>query len=200
LNAGNGARLGTTTLVDVTANNNMGDGASATGTFVVRGSTFSGNVRNGLTLRGSGDLDRSNFTFNADAGLRVTAVYVTAAHLNVSFNFDGIQFDELVPTVPTITAPGTPSIGLNAILHLIPSTQQDPMDVHRSHIFANERDGIRAGAAVVNATHNWWGGGMPPTDLAEVIGAFQNGVTPGVRVLPYYTDYAMTTTGPIPGL
>jgi hypothetical protein len=65
----------------------------------------------------------------------------------------------------------------------------------------NTRDAMRVGAAVVNATHNYWGKAAGPSvDLADTVGTFQNGVSPAVRFAPFYTDPAMTTTGPIAGL
>lgn len=191
-NGGAGARLASATLVDVNATANRGSGATLTGLFDVSGSLFDRNGDHGLVVVGSGDVRSSTMTRNLHAGLRATATYVTASDLNVSYNEDGILFDELVPALPTVQV-GPGSLGGGA-------PNPDPLDVHRSVIWRNTRDGIRAGAAVVNATHNWWGGGAPAISVADQVGAFQNGVSPTVRFLPYFTDRTMTNTGPVPGL
>lgn len=197
-NRGAGARLATgTSLRNVTASGNEGDGVVATGTFDVRGSQFLDNEGSGAVLVGAGRLSDSAFLRNDVAGIRLTGIYVTAERLNVSYNRDGILFTELnpgavYPALPPLSIPGIyGAVGGGALLG------PDPLDVHRSIFLGNERDAIRAGAAAVNATHNYFGPNGPRVSIADQVGAYQNGVSPVVRFVPYYVDPQMTTTGPV---
>lgn len=193
-NRGTGAKLGSATIIGLESRANEADGLSITGTFTLRDSKMSENKRHGFDLVGQGSIRSSQFTRNDQAGIRATATYVTALQLNVSENLDGILFDELVPRVqtpPTVSVPGA--------LAILPAlTSGDPLDIHLSVIERNLRDGIRANAAVINATHNYFGDLGPRFTIADTIGAFGNGVTPTARVVPWYADRAMTTTGPVP--
>src|SRR5581483_2250791 len=201
-NRGTGARLGSATLVDVVASGNDRDGVEARGAFTLRGSSFDHNGRHGAYLVGSGDLADSSFTSNAGAGIRASPTSITALGLNVSDNLDGILFDDasaspVAPSVPA-TPPPVSVQGVWGLLGGAGLAGASVMDVHRSLFVGNERDAIRAGSAFVNATSNYWGSPMgPPVDVADQAGAYQNGVSPGVRFLPYYTDPGMTTTGPV---
>lgn len=198
-NRGSGLRLSTdTTIRNVVASRNDDDGLAATGTFVIRDSEFDHNGGNGAHLRGTGELRDSTFRHNEYAGIRLYAIYVQALELNVSFNFDGIIFDELAPA-PALGS--LPSIGLPEIFQQLPNGQPygpDPLDVHLTTFVGNTRDAIRAGASVVNATYNYWGTLTGPSmSFGDEIGAYRNGVSPYVRYMPYYQDAEMTTTGPI---
>lgn len=199
-NGGDGFELhGRATLDGVIASDNEGDGARILADFEVEDSNFTGNDEDGLEVRGVGTLRDSNFTFNTQAGIRAKTAYVWAIHLNVSHNFDGIVAGEDLPAIgaPTLPTPNLPGL-INLVWDNGPDVVLNPFDVHRSTFLANERDAIRAGASVVNATHNYWGRAEGPSvDVADTVGAFSNGVTPGVRFLPYYIDPAMTTTGPV---
>jgi hypothetical protein len=198
-NRGDGARVGSTTLRGVTASGNLVDGVAVSGTFLVRGSTFDHNGRHGATLVGAGDLRNVTSVWNAQAGLRLSPAGVTAADLYVADNFDGILLDEGASAGPVAVPP--PSVqGVWGLLGLVaPTASPATLDVHHSAIVANERDAIRAGGQVVNATSNWWGSATGPAlDVGDQIGAFQNGVSPTVRFVPYYTDAGMTTVGPVP--
>ena len=198
-NRGSGLRLSTDTSIrNVVASRNDDDGLAATGGFIIRNSEFDHNGGNGAYLRGTGQLRDSTFRHNEYAGIRLYAIYVQALQLNVSFNFDGIIFDELAPTPSTGPLP---SIGLPEIFQQLPNGQPygpDPLDVHLTTFVGNTRDAIRAGAAVVNATYNYWGTLTGPSmSFGDEIGAYRNGVSPYVRYMPYYQDPEMTTTGPI---
>lgn len=195
----NGVRAGAATLVHVRADGNGEDGASVNGDIRVRFSNFTGNGRHGLRFQGSGTIESSNFTFNAEAGIRATAVYAIAVNVNASFNQDGLLFDELIPTPPSPPPVGVPPVSVPGLLGLVGVPQQDPMDMHRSVLIHNSRDAIRAGGAIVNATHNWFGG-PPRVSVLDTVGAFQNGISPTVRFAPWYEDRAMTTTGPVAGV
>lgn len=199
-NARNGLRAGSATLVRVAASANGEDGASIAGSLNVRSSNFSANVRHGFRFEGGGEIRSSNFTWNGEAGIRASATYAIAIDVNASFNQDGILFDEYVP-VPPVPTVQIPSISVpdltQAVWGLVP--RNDPMDIHRSVLIQNSRDAIRAGVAVVNATHNWFGG-PPRVSVADTVGAYQNGVSPIVRFAPWYEDRAMTVTGPVGGL
>lgn len=203
-NGGDGFDLaGSATMRDVRAEANEGDGARILGAFDVEDSLFHDNEADGLDLVGGGDIRSSDFTDNDEAGLRLTPTYVWALHLNVSRNLDGIVLEgpgtsltsarlpplSLPGLLPTVWGGG--GIGAGAIA----------LDIHRSALEQNERDAIRAGYAIVNATHNWFGRAQGPSvNVADEIGAFQNGVSPLVRFVPYYSDPSMTTTGPLPFL
>lgn len=203
-NGGDGFDLaGSATMRGVRAEANEGDGARILGAFDVEDSLFHDNEADGLELVGGGDVRSSDFTDNDEAGLRLTPTYVWALHLNVSRNLDGIVLEgpgasltsaripplSLPGLLPTVWSGG--GIGAGAIA----------LDIHRSSLEQNERDAIRAGYAAVNATHNWFGRAQGPSvNVGDEIGAFQNGVSPLVRFVPYYTDAAMTTTGPLPFL
>lgn len=204
-NRGDGARLGSATLRDVVASDNDVDGVDVRGSFDVRGSAFERNGRHGATLVGGGALRESAFRFNDEAGIRLFATYVTAYDLNVSRNFDGILFDE-APSVTTPAGP-VPAVSAQTVWGLLgaygagPLQGPDPLDIHHSVLAGNERDGIRAGGAVVNATSNYWGTPTgPAVSVADQVGAYRNGVSPSVRFLPYYEDADMTTVGPAPSL
>jgi hypothetical protein len=197
-NRGSGARLGSTEIRGVVAEENEGSGVEITGTFTLRDSLFRANEAHGALLRGAGELRDSSFLFNEKAGLRITAQYVTALHLNVSFNFDGILFDEVAPST-TPFAP-IPSLSVPGILGLVNTGPfgADPLDIHRSAIIGNERDAIRAGGAIVNATNNYWGTLTgPPVSFGDDLGGFRNGVSPTVRAIPYYMDPGMTQSAPL---
>lgn len=172
-NGGIGARLNAATLVRVNATGNGADGAAITGAWTVRDSRFANNTNHGLVAKGAGDIRSSAFVQNGGAGIRLSPAGVTVFSSNVSNNFDGILLDE--------------GISFGAV------------DAHLNIITQNTRDGIR-GLGLVNATHNYWGGANPAISIADTIGAFQNGVSATTRFLPYYTNQAMTTTGPVPGL
>jgi parallel beta-helix repeat protein len=197
--AGNGragAALMSATLVNVTASGNGGDGVSLAGDFAIFGSTFTGNAGNGASVAGQGSIRLSSFTGNLNAGLFARSGYVNVLDSNFSRNLDGIGFPEGVSTGGPL-----PAVSTATLLRDLPAAMgPDPMDVHRSVFLANERDAVRAGALLVNATSDYWGGNAPAIDVGDTVGAFQNGVSPLVRFVPYYTDAAMTTTGPVPGL
>ncbi|MFA5861255.1 MAG: right-handed parallel beta-helix repeat-containing protein [Candidatus Thermoplasmatota archaeon] len=193
-NGANGARLASAVLVRVAADHNANDGVSLSGTFVIRDSAFFENGNNGVSLAGQGDVRRSNFSFNQNAGIFTTASYLMVLDATIAHNFDGIALDDVATVGPL------PSVSTTALLRALPDAQgADTLDVHRSALLGNERDAIRAGFVSVNATHNYWGGGAPALDVLDTVGAFQNGVSPLVRFLPWYTDAAMTTTGPVAG-
>lgn len=186
------------TLLGVVAAGNEGDGARIVGSFEIEGSNFSANDDDGLDITGGGELTDSVFFHNEQAGIRAAATYIWAMRLNVSYNFDGIVTGEFAPTglggpLPALSLPGLAPF----LWHLGPAGP-DPLDVHRSTFIANERDSIRAGMGIVNATHNYYGRPQGPSiDIGDRVGAFQNGVTPTVQFVPYYTDPQMTTTGPV---
>lgn len=117
----------------------------------------------------------------------------------VSFNFDGIHVDRVLPaialpslTIPSITQPGAPLVGV----------QSDPVYVHLTDFVGNTRNAIRAPIEVeVNATYNYWGRAEGPrVNVLDQVGAFGNSVTLVTRFVPWYTDAAHTTTGPVDGL
>jgi parallel beta-helix repeat protein len=194
-NGGNGAVLASAALLNVTADQNGGDGLVINGSWSIRASQFVGNAHDGALVAGTGEVRGSVFNSNQDAGLHTRASYVEVLDSNFSRNFDGILFDDAVSTG------GGPTVSTTAILRSLPDGGSfDPMDVHRSVLLGNERDAIRAGLQLVNATRNYWGGGPPAIDVADTVGAFQNGVTPLVIFTPWYVDPALTTTGPLPGL
>lgn len=200
-NAGDGARVrGGATLRGVLAAGNEGSGAIVTGKFLVEESRFEDNGVHGLDVNGNGELRDSAFLRNELAGIRIESTYINAVRLNVSFNRDGI----LAGTDAT-SSPGVPPLNVPGVVGLVTGDGgaggPDPFDVHLSVFLGNERDALRAGTALVNATHNYWGRATGPSvSVADTLGAFQNGVSPGVRFLPYFADAAMTTTGPAPGL
>lgn len=195
-NRGSGLVAGSATLRDVVARANEENGAEVRGLFEVRDSRFLENEGDGLVLVGDGDLWDSDFLDNERAGLRVDATRVAALHLNVSRNFDGIVFRDLAPDTPRAPAPNVPSI----LLWLdVGPLGPAPFGIHRSTLVGNERDAIRSGGALVDATYNYWGTLTgPPTSVADNVGAYRNGVSPTVRAVPYYMDPEMTQTGPVP--
>lgn len=188
-NGRTGARLGSATLLDVNASFNGEDGASVAGRLTVRDSEFAVNDRHGLRFVGQADLRDSSFTRNGEAGIRATATFASATRINSSLNMDGLLLDELAPGV---------DLGYFAPLDLldVDPGAVDPFVVHLSKFYRNQRDAIRSGVAVVNATHNWFGG-APSVSVADTVGAFRNGVSPTVRFVPWYEDEAMTTTAPL---
>lgn len=194
-NGGTGARLASAVMLGVTATRNGGDGVSLSGTFTIRDSTFSNNSNNGASLAGQGDIRRSEFSRNTNAGIHSTASFLSIIDSNLSFNFDGIALDDIA----TLTS--LPSVSTTTLLRALPNAQgTDTLDIHRSTLLRNERDAIRAGIISVNATQNYWGGGPPSLSVLDTVGAFQNGVSPLVRFVPWYTDAGKTTTGPVAGL
>lgn len=172
-NGGTGARLNTATLIRVNATANQVDGATVSGTWSVRDSHFGGNANHGLVAKGTGDIRASAFILNGAAGIRLSPSSVAITSSNISSNFDGVLLDD----------------GVNIA----------PVDMHLNILTRNTRDAVR-GLGLVNATHNYWGGSNPALSVADTIGAFQNGVSVTTRFLPYYSDEAMTTTGPVAGL
>lgn len=197
-NEGRGlALLGGAKLLAVNASGNEIDGAQLVGAFEVKDSSFTDNEDDGLDVNGQGTLDDSVFRLNEGAGIRTRSILVSAMHLNVSHNFDGIAIGDAgpgagPPVLPPLTLPG-----LTGYLWSGPEGGS-VFSIHRSSFYANERDAIRAGSTSVDATHNYWGSpDGPRVNIGDRIGAFQNGVTPGVQVAPWYTDDAMTTTGPV---
>lgn len=195
-NRGDGARLASATTVrDAVFAGNEGSGLVVAGAFEVLRSNFTGNEGNGADLRGTGTLRDSGFLRNDLAGLRIVSSYVTATRLDVSFNFDGILLEGVggpAPSVnPTLSVPWLLGAGAGGAVG-------SPLDLHLSKLVGNQRDALRAGGAVVNATHNWWGSADGPSvSFGDQVGAFQNGVSPAVRFLPYFADEDMTTTGPL---
>lgn len=196
-NEGSGFVLGSATLRAVLAVGNQEDGARVVGRVEVEDSVFTGNDEDGLDLRGGGELRDSNFTFNEEAGIRVASTSVVGIHLNVSSNFDGVIAGEVV------ASGGLGTLSVPSVLAAVSGVNLNPnaLILQRSVLMANERDAVRTGVALVNATHNFWGTPTGPSiNLADTIGAFQNGVSPTVRFVPFYTDPSMTTTGPVAGL
>lgn len=197
-NQGSGFVLGSTaTLRSVRAAGNEGDGARIVGSFDVQDSVFTGNEQDGLDITGNGQLKDSNFTFNEVSGIRITSTFVSALRINASFNFDGI-----LASGAGANGLGVPN-NLPQTLALVGNGANgpDPFDVHLSSFIGNQRDAMRVGAALVNATHNYWGKTTGPSvSLGDTVGAFQNGVSPAVRFVPFYADPARTTTGPVAGL
>lgn len=194
-NQGTGLRtMSAATLHTVVSTDNTENGVQITGGFEIRNSAFERNGANGAHLRGSGVLRASDFRHNELAGIQLSAIYTVAVEINVSHNFDGILFDEVAETAAAI-------ISLVDVSHLLPNPGMngvDPLDVHRSHFIGNTRDAIRAGAAVVNATYNYWGSETGAAiSIGDELGAYRNGVSPYVRTIPYYTNPQMTTTGPL---
>lgn len=185
----------------VVAAGNLGDGARVTGKFEIRNSAFDRNAEDGLDITGEGQLWDSSFTHNGRAGIRVVSTYVDAWRINASFNFDGILASENAPGPRHLPPPTLP--GLMPILWGAATGEGalGPFNVHLSSLIGNQRDSIRAGYAIVNATHNYFGDATGPrVNVADTAGAFQNGVSPMVRFLPYWADAQMTTTGPVPNL
>jgi parallel beta-helix repeat protein len=200
-NRGDGFDLGSARLRDVLAIGNWGDGARVLGDFDVEGSLFEDNEADGLDVVGGGELRNSTFARNDQSGIRMAPTYVWGLHLEIRENFDGILLAGPAnslgsPTVPPLSLPGLlPFIWEGGSVGPLGVT----LDVHRSSFVANERDAIRGGGDAVNATHNWFGRATGPAlNVADTLGAFQNGVSPTTRFVPYYTDAAMTTTGPVP--
>lgn len=190
-NRATGARLGSATLIDVTASGNGEDGASSRGRLVVRDSLFTANARHGLSFTGSADIRASEFTWNGAAGIRATPTTAQLIRVNASNNYDGL----LIEAVSLSVDPA--HVSTSSILAAQPGATT--LSAHLSAFLANDRDAIRASGGIVNATHNWFGG-MPAVNLLDQVGAFQNGVSPTVRVVPWFADAAMTTTGPVPVL
>ncbi|HVM45726.1 MAG TPA: hypothetical protein VM582_07295, partial [Candidatus Thermoplasmatota archaeon] len=197
-NEGDGFELnGGATLLGVVSRGNGGDGARIVGMFDVAEGNFTHNRGDGLEVVGAGALSDSSFLRNLGAGVRSRGTYVAAIRLNASHNFDGIAVGDAtaglgMPSVPTLTTP--------ALLGYVWSAQAGGVvfDIHRSTLIGNERDAIRAGNSLVNATHNYFGRAEGPSiNVLDQVGAFQNGVTPTVRVAPWYVDPQMTTTGPV---
>ncbi|MHB8605015.1 MAG: right-handed parallel beta-helix repeat-containing protein [Thermoplasmatota archaeon] len=190
------------------------DGGSITGAALVAGSTFIDNGGSGLLLAGNAGLRDSVFDDNVDAGLLLATQFVNAFHIDASHNLDGIRVQEDTSPPPLDTLPGFPINPANIPLGgsvpnptaLIgggsgsPFNGPDPLYLHRSTLVGNERDAVRAGVALVNATYDYWGTPNGPTLDTGVTGPFADGVTPYVIFIPYYTDASMTTTGPIDGL
>ena len=195
-----GAELGPqASLKGITAQRNEGDGIHLTGTFDVRDTLVRENGRDGLDVIGVGDLRNITATRNDEAGIRLAPLRVGALFLNASQNLDGIVIDEAALSINSLISP---TIALTDILGFNPLRLAGApgLDVHLSTFEANLRDAIRTGSTPVNATHNYFGPLGPRINLADTVGAFQNSVSPNVRHIPYYTDRAMTTTGPVPGL
>lgn len=201
-NRGDGFDLGHTRMRAVLAAANDGDGARIVGAFDVEGSTFDDNERDGLEVVGSGELRNSTFSRNDESGIRMSPIYVSGLHLNITRNFDGVVLAG-VPSAPGLNGP--PPTTLPGILPILwqggAVALAVSFDVHRSSITQNERDAIRGGGSAVNATHNYWGRATgPAVNVGDTLGAFQNGVSPTTRFVPYYSDPALTTTGPVPFL
>lgn len=196
-NGEDGFDLGSARLRDVLARGNGADGARLIGSFGVEGSRFEENEGDGLDLVGGGQLRNATFARNDQSGIRLSPTHVQAIHLDIRENFDGILLRGPTIGLGTLPPPSLPGLfpflwesgGAGAL--------GVSLDIHRSSFVGNERDAIRGGSAV-NATHNWFGRAEgPAVNVADTLGAFQNGVSPTTRFVPYYTDETMTTTGPV---
>lgn len=194
--------LGSATINGINASHNERDGARIQGSFEVDDSSFFDNDDDGLDIVGDGELTDTAMVGNEGAGLRVRATSVSALRLNISYNFDGIALNDATAgflASPNLPPPSLPNLA--PIIWSFPTGGAMPLDIHRSVLMRNERDAIRGGNELVDASHNYFGRPEGPSiNFADTIGAFQNGVTPGVRFLPYYTDADLTTTGPLPFL
>lgn len=198
-NGGSGVVLESAATLDaIVAAGNERDGARLFGKVEVDASAFTRNGEDGLELHGGGELRGSAFTHNEDAGIRLSATYVRVQGSNVSHNFDGILADEVTSGIPWPSLPETISVPGLLQWATTGTAGADAFDVHRTKLMGNERDAIRAGAAIVNATHNYYGRPQGPSiSVGDQVGAFSNGVSPAVRFVPWYEDEAMTTTAPI---
>ena len=194
---------GSVTFRDVVARANRGDGGVVAGAFDVDRSSFDANDGDGLEVVGAGRLRASNFTDNRESGIRMRPVQVYALDLNVSRNFDGILIEGVGGNAGSVDLPPPNLPGLLPFLWEGGSVGASGvgLEIHLSALLANRRDAIRAGGEIVNATHNYFGRVEgPAVNVADEVGAYQNGVSPYTRFIPYYTDPAMTTTGPAPFL
>ena len=197
-NEGAGLVLGGgATLRDVNASGNEDDGVRIVGDFEIDDSSFYDNDEDGLDLTGGGELSDSVFIGNEGAGIRVLATAVSGLRLNISHNFDGIALNDATSGIdPPTNIPSLPQLA--PFLWHLPAAGPMPLDVHRSSFYRNERDAIRGGESLVDASHNYFGRATGPSiNIGDTVGAFQNGVTPGVRFIPYYVDPEMTTVGPL---
>ncbi|HET6405691.1 MAG TPA: right-handed parallel beta-helix repeat-containing protein, partial [Candidatus Thermoplasmatota archaeon] len=193
--------LGGANLQLVNASGNEKDGARIHGDFFVDDSEFFDNDEDGLEIVGGGTLTDSLFIGNEGAGIRARPTAVSALRLNVSYNFDGIALAGATTDAgaPMLPPPSLPHLA--PFLWNLPASGPTPFDIHRSVLMRNERDAIRGGESLVDATHNYFGRPMGPSiNVADQVGAYQNGVTPNVRFLPYFQDPDMTMTGPVPFL
>lgn len=197
-NAGFGIRVNSTADLrgNVIANNSVG-------AQIGGGANLTGNVISGNTQVGARVYLRANVqgdvTIRNRHGYEFQGLLFIVMQANVSANFHGIVVVEIPPTVPLPPVnPGpitVPPITLRA--------ERDPLFVHLTTFERNRGDAIRATpVTIVNATYNYWGSpNGPRINVADQIGAFQNGITAGpVHFMPWWTDREMSTTGPAPGL
>lgn len=144
---------------------------------------FRGNVTGDVAIHNRIGYEFSGFLF-------------TVIQANVSANFHGIVCVDLPPEV-LLPNPQAPTIIIGTPLN------RDPLFVHLTTFIGNRGDAIRAPPTTfVNATYNYWGDpDGPRINVADQIGAFQNGITAGaIHFIPWWVDPQMSTTGPAPGL